>query len=403
MNKILYFMLFVALTVGLSGCSSEDATSKNDRKTINISRGEMDLVRQNNDFALRLIQAVQDDNSQVVSPLSTTLVLAMLTNGADGETKQEICQTLGFAGYDMTSINGFCKKLITESPALDRTVRLEMANNIFVDRKYTILPDFSNTASTFYGAELEKYDFSDSKTLEAINRWSSEHTNGCIPKVLDRIDADAVSCLVSAVYFKGAWKDKFPKSNTREAQFLGGKKARVKMMQRTGQYEIAENDLLQLLTIPYGNEAFQMNVMLPREGISLDEMLQAVEGGNLDKIMKTATRKTVEVWLPTFETKRQNDLKEVMSKLGMPKAFSEDAEFPGFCDVRTFISIMNQCSMLKVDEEGTEAASATAAVIGETANIDPFRAQFHADHPFIYYISEKSTGTIYFIGSYMGD
>ena len=104
MNKILYFMLFVALTVGLSGCSSEDSTSKNDRKTINISRGETDLVRQNNDFALRLIQAVQDDNSQVVSPLSTTLVLAMLTNGADGETKQEICQTLGFAGYDMPTI-----------------------------------------------------------------------------------------------------------------------------------------------------------------------------------------------------------------------------------------------------------------------------------------------------------
>ena len=128
-----------------------------------------------------------------------------------------------------------------------------------------------------------------------------------------------------------------------------------------------------------------------------------VDGREFDNIRQTMAYKTVEVWLPTFETKTDIDLIDVMSKLGMPKAFSKDAEFPAFCDTPTFISVMKQSSRIKVNEEGTEAASATVAKMGYTDYIDPFRAEFHADRPFIYLISEKSTGAIFFVGSYLGD
>jgi serpin B len=385
-------------------CSSdEEQPGSNERRDIAISHGEAEMVRQNNDFALRLVQAIQDGSSQVVSPLSATLVLAMINNGADGETRQEICRTMGFNPEDMESANCFCRKLLSEAPGLDRQVTLRLAGNIFVNKEHTLLPGFLNTVKDYYGVVPEEYDFNNSNTLEAINRWGREHTEGRITEVLDKLAPNDVCCLLSAVYFNGMWKDKFLKDNTQKRTFHDGMRREVSMMQRIGKYEIAENDTLQLLQLPYGNEAFMMSVMLPREEVSLDSMLQIVNGNMLDSLRKTMTSKAVEVWLPTFETRTQTDLAAVLSHLGMPKAFSVQAEFPALSATPSFISVMRQCSTIKVSEEGAEAASATAAVQGETENIDPFRALFHADRPFVYFISEKSTGTILFIGSYHGD
>lgn len=405
MNKRLYYIyLYALIFVGLNGCSSNDEfVINNERRDINISSGEMNLIRHNNDFALRLIGAVKDGNSQVVSPLCAMLSLAMLSNGADGDTKQEICQTLGYDAQSIEDINSFCKKMLMESPNLDKTVTLKLANNIFVNSGYSILPSFKSIADTFYGVVPQECDFSSSSALATINGWCSDQTDGLIPMVLDNIGPSDISCLLSAVYFNGMWTDKFPRDKTQKVSFKNGKKKHVSMMQRTGKYYIAENDILQLLRIPYGNGAFQMTVMLPREGQSLDDIVQLVDGNELERIQNSIENKTVEVWLPTFETKSQTDMAAVLMKLGITKAFSATAEFPAFCNTPIYISTMKQCSDIKINEEGTEAVSATAVVAGETANIDPFRAQFHADHPFIYFIQEKSTETIFFIGIYQGD
>ena len=401
----LFYCFLVALVwTSLLGCSNEEETSaNNERRDIDITRTEEELIQQNNHFALRMIQAIQDGNSHIVSPLSTTLVLAMINNGADGETKQQISKTLGFDTIDTENVNRFCKKLLTESPSLDRQVKLKLANNIFMNKEYSLLPGFTNTIKDYYSVTPEEYDFNSSKTLEAINRWCNDYTDGCIPKVLEELDPDGVSCLLSAVYFNGTWKDKFSKNATQDKPFYGGKKRQIPMMQRTGAYEYAENDTLQLLQLPYGNGAFLMTVMLPHQDKSLDDMLELLDGWEFDNIHQTIAYKTVEVWLPTFETKTDIDLIDIMSKLGMPKAFSKEAEFPAFCNTPTFISVMKQSSRIKVSEEGTEAASASVAKAGYTDYIDPFHAEFHADRPFIYLISEKSTGAIFFVGSYLGD
>lgn len=392
------------ICTSLLGCSNdEEQYANNERRDIVITRTEEELIHQNNNLALRMIQIMQDGSSQILSPLSTTLVLAMINNGADGETKQQIYQTLGFGSVNIENINNFCKKLLTESPSLDRQVKIKLASNIIINKKYSLKPSFVNTIKEFYNVTPMEYDFNSNKTLEAANRWSNENTDGCIPKVLDNLEPNAVCCLLNAVYFNGAWKDKFNKNATQDEPFYGSRRRLIPMMQRTGIYEYAENDTLQLLQLPYGNGAFRMTVLLPRQDKSLDDILKQLNDKELNKICQSIANKTVDVWLPVFETETNIDLIDIMSKLGMPKAFSVEAEFPAFCNMPTFISVMRQCSKIKVNEEGTEAASTTATVKGLTSNIDPFRAEFHANRPFIYFISEKSTGTIFFAGSFFGD
>ena len=407
MKKLLFMMsMLFLLSFGMTGCSSDDdsSMSNNERKDISITRSEESLVHKNNDFSFRLLRTVQGEESQILSPLSITMVLGMLNNGATGETQQQINEVLGFGDTGIEAVNGFCRKLLTEAPSLDRKVKLQMANNIYVNQPYKLLPDFIKSAQDYYDATPETLNFRDDNTLSIINDWGKNHTNGVIPQILDQLDASAVSYLLSAVYFNGMWKDKFSKSETKKEAFVGIKGHHfVQMMHRDADYDYTENEYLQALGMPYGNGAFSMTVLLPRQNETLSDMLQKLDGEEWAEIQSFLKETSVDVKMPTFEVTTDVDLVDVMSKLGMPKAFSDMAEFTGFCTEPTYISKMKQSSRIKVDEEGTEAVSATVVVPGDYECINPNRAEFHATRPFIYVISEKSTGAIFFIGSYMGD
>ena len=137
MKKLLFMMsMLFLLSFGMTGCSSDDdsSMSNNERKDISITRSEESLVHQNNDFSFRLLRTVQGEESQILSPLSITMVLGMLNNGATGETQQQINEVLGFGDTGIEAVNGFCRKLLTEAPGLDRKVKLQMANNIYVNQ-----------------------------------------------------------------------------------------------------------------------------------------------------------------------------------------------------------------------------------------------------------------------------
>jgi len=226
-----------------------------------------------------------------------------------------------------------------------------------------------------------------------------------IDKVLseDTFNPDAVSYLLNAIYFKGAWKEKFSKSQTRNEAFEG-REQKIPMMHQEHEFNYTENELCQALRLPYGNGAYAMTILLPREGTTVDELLLSLnaESWQLYRYMDCAI---VDVKLPRFESKTDLDLNEIMASLGMPKAFTPfEAEFPNFCNVPTYIDMMKQVARIKLDEEGTEAAAVT--VIGmEIASLPivPQRVTFHATRPFLYVISEQSTGAIFFIGKYVGD
>ena len=387
-------------------------TKDNEYKSITLTRAEEKLVNGNNDFAFNVFRKtvleVYDGNKSVVmSPLSITYALGMLNNGAAGETRKQICEVLGFADTEVDSINSFCHKMLTESPTLDKLTKVLIANTIFMNSKYEINTQFKQLAHDYYDAEPETRDFKDGKTLDVINQWASDHTENMIQKVLsdDEFKVNAASYLLNAIYFKGAWAEKFNKNSTMNGTFhTPTGDTQVPMMHQTNDFGYTETNDCQILKLPYGNSAYSMTIILPQEGKTIDHVLASLNSKSWqqNRWMRTCE---VDVKLPRFETKADINLKMVMSILGMPRAFdSYLAEFPNFCNIPTYIEMMKQVARIKLDEEGTEAAAVTAIGMMETTAVaPPRRVEFHATRPFLYVISEESTGTVFFIGQYMGD
>ena len=371
-------------------------------KEIELADGEQELINSNNDFAFNLFREARRDTSCVLSPLSITYALGMLNNGADGQTLQEINQTLGFGEAGADAINAFCQKMLKEANTLDPKTKALLANTIFVNEGcgYRLQEGFIDKANTYYDAQPQNRDFNDGETMDVINQWASDHTEGMIPKVLDEqtFDPTSISYLLNALYFKGTWSSPFSKEMTQDEPFGGGPEVPM-MHKRYADLQYAENDIYQAVKLPYGNGAYLMTIFLPREDKTVGEVLETLNGSNWQPKYQMLE---VDLKLPRFETNTNQGLVKIMSDLGMPSAFVwQVAEFPYFCNVPSYIGQMFQVAKIKLDEEGTEAAAVT--VIGEyTSSVPPEPTPFYANRPFLYIISEQSTGTIFFIGQYSG-
>ena len=419
------------MTAVMTGCSLKDSFSEPDPTTDPVEPGysepfgltpaEQEMVNHSNEFAFNLFRQIIDsrkddeslkNKSIIVSPISITYALGMLNNGAAGNTQAQINKVLGFGDTGAAGINAFCKKMLDSIPHLDSLTKVMIANNIYVNKNYVLKKDFTQTAKTYYSAYPETRDFHDGQTLGVINEWASDHTEKMIEKVLDEssFNPDAVSYLLNAIYFKGQWTKKFNKAYTVQEEFRhSGNSTGVvmrPMMHQTTEYEYADIDGYQVLRLPYGNKSFQMTVLLP--GIidhdSQDVLSTVPLAETWSKINKKMSTVLVDLKLPRFETGTDIDLTQIMSDLGMPDAFnSGNADFSKFCNTDTYIGLMKQVARIKLDEEGTEAAAVTVIGMKNTAvSEEPKMVYFYANHPFLYVISENSTGAILFIGQYTG-
>ena len=379
---------------------------KNVRRDISLTQEERQLVNSNNDFAFNLFRKARGEESNIMSPLSITYALGMMNNGAAGQTQQEINEVLGFGDAGADAINQFCRKLLTEAPTLDETTAAEIANTVFVNsgQNFYLQQGFIDKANEFYDAEPQALNFYETtNAINVINGWANDHTHGMIPTLFNNensFNPDAASYLLNALYFKGAWTNKFNKEFTQEEPFDGGET--VPMMHLLWEsFQYMENDLYQAIQLPYGNEAYCMTVFLPREGKTIADVLSKMNGSNWKSDRYWSCE--VDLKLPRFQTGSNILLKDIMKELGMTTAFDPDlAEFPYFGNQpqQGFISQMFQKAVIDLDEEGTEAAAVT--VIGYETTGMPHTATFYANRPFFYTISEQSTGAIFFIGQYVG-
>lgn len=384
----------------------------NELRYISLTRTEQELVNNNNDFAFNLFREIMNEQvreqSEIISPISITYALGMLNNGAAGDTQKQIYKVLGFGEAGTDGINDFCKKMLTEAPNLDKLTKVMIANTIYMNQGYQLNTDFVNKAKIYYDAEPETRNFADGKTREVINKWGSDHTQGMIPEVLkeNEFDPTSISYLLNAIYFKGAWAERFDKGNTKDETFKGySTKKQVPMMSQEHEFNYQENELCQALCLPYGNNAYRMTILLPKEGKTISDVLKTLTADTWQNYLWMGSA-IVDVKLPRFESESDIKLEDIMSTLGMPNAFNPNlAEFPNFCNKPTFISMMKQVAKIKLNEEGTEAAAIT--VIGmknsSAGPSEPLHVSFHATRPFLYVISEQSTGAIFFIGKYVGD
>ena len=424
-------MMATAMTVGCSSSSDEDAPQPvNDPQTVidpvnlpttlELTRAEQEMVDSSNVFAFNLFRMAQDKKeSQILSPISITYALGMLNNGASGETQEQINNVLGFSETGASGINEFCYKMLLRASTLDEQTKVMIANNIYFNTdwktKYEhpdmeLFPSFVSTAKAFYDAEPESRSFSDGKTRDVINQWASDHTEGMIEELLkeDEFDPHYISFLLNAIYFKGIWQHPFDKNMTIDEIFNHAgdtKELMIKpMMRQTADFDYTETETLQALRLPYGNGSFQMTVLLPKGETNA---VPQVPTANLwQEIQQQMRPVEVDVKLPRFESGTDINLIPVMQGLGMIKAFDQYlAEFPYLCiDPPDFIwiALMKQVAKIKLDEEGTEAAAVTVIGVDGKDGYTPNIVRFHANHPFLYVISEKITGAIFFIGQYTG-
>lgn len=347
----------------------------NPRVQVSLSDEEQTLVMSVNDLGFNMFRKVGAKESVLLSPLGMTYALGLINNGAAGMTRTQINKVLGCDNVD--AVNIFCRKMLTESPKLDKLAKIDITNDFFSPKSFPPKPTFTNVAKDLYDT---KFGESESDQL--------------------------YFSLVNTIDFKGIWTDKFLKANTEDEVFKGedGKETIVPMMNQTHQFFYTENDLCQTLCLPYSNGAFQMIIMLPKEGKTIQEVAQSLTADSWEKSYNQMKRVDVDVKLPRFDSESEVNLTNMMSAL-MPNAFSmKRADFSNLFDIESCIRMIKQKGHIKVDETGTEALVVTLLQgrIGGLDLVQPDIVRFHATHPFLYFIREWSTGTIFFIGQYMG-
>lgn len=382
-----------------------------DESFLILSDAQHEMVNNNNSFAFSLYNKTMGMNSRVVSPLSVTYLMSMLANGADGETQQQILATLGWAGEgiqqpSLQDINDYSRMLIEKTARLDKAVTVEIANYVAVNKEFKLNSKFQKSVERDYKAGVESLNFTSPSTLKHINDWCNDRTHGMIPSIINEVDPDAVSYLMNAIYFNGTWKDKFSKEETKQEMFRGYTRdiQYVDMMHRHGEYFYADGDGYSAVSIPYGNGAFRMTVILPSEGSFLRDVMASMDGGKFQALQRSMEKCNVDLKIPRFTTEVDLPLNDIISALGAPLIFSSQADFSQFARGNFYVSKMFQKAKIEVSEEGTKAAAVTAAIMMMSA-VRPEKKRnvvFHADSPFAYIISENSTGSIYFMGQYTG-
>jgi serine protease inhibitor len=401
MKKIL---IFAILVLGIVSCNDETEPASQlppDAKPITLSKELEKRVGQDNEFAFDLFRKVIDFSKETnvfISPLSVSIALGMTWNGAAGETKSEMESALKMSGMSVEEINEYYRILQTTLPTIDPTTKLTLANSLWYRSGFQVKSDFLNVNIDYFDAYVRELDFSKAWAVDTINQWCAKKTNNLIPSVLDNIPEDAVMYLINAIYFKGIWRHQFEKKNTTQADFTNeaGEKVKVNMMFQKDTFAYAEDEKAQYLDMPYGNKAFSMTVILPKNGNTTADLLKYLTVDQWNSILQNLSMREVEVYFPRFSSKNKFLLNDPLIDMGMKLAFTDNADFSNIVDENLFISRVLHNTYIEVTEEGTEAAAVTVVEIGYTSV--PMIPVFQVNKPFLFVIRENSTGVILFIG-----
>ena len=401
MKKLL---LLAILGFGIVSCNDETESASQlppDAKPITLTDGQAKRVGQDNEFALDLFRKVinfSKETNVFISPLSVSIALGMTWNGAAGETKSEMENTLKMSGMSVEEINEYYRILQTTLPTIDPTTKLTLANSLWYRSGFQVKQDFLKVNIDYFNAYVRELDFSKAWAVDTINQWCAKKTNNLIPSVLDAIPDEAVMYLINAIYFKGIWRHQFEKKNTKQTDFTNeaGEKVKVNMMFQKDTFAYAEDEKAQYLDMPYGNKAFSMTVILPKNGNTTADLLEYLTVDQWNSILQNLSMREVEVYFPRFSSKNKFLLNDPLIDMGMKLAFTDNADFTNIANENLFISRILHNTYIEVTEEGTEAAAVTVVEVGYTSV--PIIPEFRVNKPFLFVIRENSTGVILFMG-----
>jgi len=405
MKNILNLTLLVFFApIILTGCDKNDGgkTDLNDKEVA------LRMSSEGRIFGFQLMAEVLASETEqpniVISPLSLNMALAMVWNGALGDTRKGIQTAMGMGDYPEEKVNSYFKDLRETLLAADPAVIVALANSIWADEGYPVKESFYDINRLWYNAQVSTLNFKDPAAPDIINRWCADNTNGLIDKIIDEIPESAVMYLLNALYFKGSWADgyAFDVEGTRDAYFMteAGSQKMIKMMGQQSEQLYYEDSDLQLTSLPYGNGAFRMTLILPAVNQTVTSVVGKLKDSNyLNACLSGATKQEVNLFLPRFKTEYGVSLNDPLSAMGMALAFTDSADFSGISPIKSLISNVKQKACIEVDEEGSEAAAVTVVeIVATSVQPGPYIPTFRANRPFLFMIQEDTSGTILFMG-----
>jgi serpin B len=355
---------FACLTLMPPVCGAEE-TAKPDLATV---------VKGNTDFALELYAKLgKEEGNLFFSPYSISTALAMTYAGARGETAEEMAKTLHFDQEKLHPAMGTLITQVNDADNKKRGYQLSTANALWGQKGYPFAEDFLALNKKNYGAGVKEVDFAGQteQARQMINKWVEEQTNDKIKELFKEgvLSPDTRLVLANAIYFKGNWASQFKKDQTNDRAFLtpGGKKIKTPMMFQTEKFGYAETPDVQVLDMPYVGKDLSMVVLLPRKVDGLAALEKNLSSRQLGEWFKNLREQKVIVGLPKFKMTSEFALKQTLSEMGMPKAFTFGADFSGMTGKENdlFIQAVVHKAFVEVNEEGTEAAAATGVGFGQ--------------------------------------
>ncbi|MCK5333558.1 MAG: serpin family protein, partial [Candidatus Aenigmarchaeota archaeon] len=347
-----------------------------------------------------------EEGNVFFSPYSISTALAMTYEGAKGKTAEEMQNVLHIPEDSTIRMPAFAR-IYNEINKGDKEYELSTANALWAQQDYIFLDEYTNNVEKYYGGKITNLDFitETEKSRQIINTWVEDQTNNKIKDLLPQGVLNALTRLVltNAIYFKGTWTKQFDKKDTKEEDFTtsSGQTSKVPMMSLTGdnaKFNYAETNDAQILELPYDNDDLSMLIILPKEN-DLGALEESLNSENVPKFKSMLRKQRVDIYIPKFKFETKYFMVETLKKMGMPTAFTSTADFSGMDGTKNmYIANVIHQAFVEVNEEGTEAAAATAVVMQITsASMEPLPI-FRANHPFIFLIQQKSTGNILFLG-----
>jgi serpin B len=366
------------------------------------------VITGNNQFAFNLYNQLKDDSRNIFfSPFSLNNAFAMVYEGAKGDTAQQIQSVFGFPSDNNDRQSSF-EAINNDLNQATTSYQLNIANALWVEKDYPLLSSYTNTVAQVYGGNASTVDFigNPAGAVTTINAWVAGKTNNKIPNLLSTGDVDSSTRLVltDAIYFKGTWTFPFDPNLTIPMPFYSDGSGsttveQASMMGRSGEtfFNYTDTGILQALEMPYKGNKLAMLVLLPKTNLASIE--GSLSADFIKQLQSQMNEQQVVVSMPKFTFKTSYSLSNTLRSMGITTAFSGNADFSGITNQGQLnIDDVIHQAYIAVDEQGTEAAAATAiGMSGALASLTPVTV-FNANHPFIFVILDTQNGNILFVG-----
>lgn len=406
MKKLLYFLSPVALL--MASCSSDEPNPGTDEPiidpvvenvTLELNEAETATAAQIQGFNMNFFKAMcaaENNGNIVASPLSAQLLLSMVSNGCTEETTAEIAAALGC--NDLDAVNSLASKYLSYLPAADKAVTLDFANSVWYHKDYTLAKSFADAMAADFKADVFNRDLqSGSKTIvDEINGWVNNKTEGLIPKIIDVLPRQTISILANALYYNGQWANPFDAKDTAKGEFHGAKGTQtIDMMHKSGMQHYYEGESFRAVKMEIGtNKVFEAVMVLPDEGVTVDELLS---GDKLDDLANLRFVDTaIDYYLPKFKIEpEERNIDKTLTSMGMPSLKKMQKMTMFNEQVDAYYNVF-QTACIEFTEKGAEGAAVTWTGIDLLPGPGYKMPEIRFDRPFAFFINETQTGACLF-------